>query len=104
MLKAYINYPNPHITLHGGGGCGSVQQQRKSGQRVVRLDVGSLSTELNRFVKKEYRFGADPETNDMWLELNFGDSAFEKAVVEYVRTLLSQHYTPFARIKVDQHC
>lgn len=104
MLRAYINYPNPHVTIHENTHCASVQQQRKRGQRVVRLDIGSLSRELNHFVAKDYQFGAQSETNDMWLELNFGNNTFEKALVEYVRTLLAQHYKPFARAKVDGHC
>lgn len=104
MMKAYINYPNPHVTIHAKVGCATIQQQHKKGQRVVRLDIGTLSRELNRFAMKEHRFGAQAETNDMWLEVNLGDTTFERAVVEYVKTLLAQHYTPFARIKIDEHC
>lgn len=104
MLSAYINYPNSQITVHAKSGCAAVHQQHKKDQRIVRLDLGSLSRELNRLAMKEYRFASQAETNDMWLEVNFGDQTFEKAVVEYVRTLLAQHYTPFARIKVDEHC
>ena len=104
MLKAYINYPNPHVTIHVNAGCAAIQQQHKKDQRVVRFDIGSLSRELNRFAMKEYQFGAQAETNDMWLELNLGDNKFEKALVDYVRTLLAQHYKPFSRVKVDEHC
>jgi hypothetical protein len=104
MLKAYINYPNPHITIHGNASCSAIQQQHKKDQRVVRLDIGSLSKELNRLAMKEYQFGAQAETNDMWLELNLGDNKFERAIMDYVRILLSQHYKPFSRAKVDEHC
>jgi hypothetical protein len=71
---------------------------------VVRFEIGSLSKGLNRFAMKEYQFGAHAETNDMWLELNLGDNKFEKALVDYVGTLLAQHYKPFSRVNVDEHC
>jgi hypothetical protein len=104
MLMAYINYPNHRITIHENARCTSVQQQRKSGQRVVRFDIESISRELGRFVTKEYTFGAQPDTNDMWLEVDFGNGVFETALVEYVRALLAQHYRPFAGVKLEGHC
>jgi len=104
MLKAYINYPNPHITIHGDAGCADIRKQHKEGQRLVRLDVASLSTELKRFKAKDYRFGSAAGTNDMWLEVDFADHAFERAIVEYVRKLLAEHYTPFGQVGVEQHC
>jgi hypothetical protein len=104
MLKVYINYPNPHITVHSDGECPRIQQQHKQRQRIVRLDVATLSAELKRFMAKNYRFGSAPDTNDMWLDVDLGDPVFERAVVEFVQKLLAQHYDPFGRIKVDQHC
>jgi hypothetical protein len=104
MLKAYINYPNPNVTIHAHSDCASVQQQHKKNQRVVRIEVFNLSGELTKFRTKEYVFRAQAETNDMWLDVDFGDAGFEKAVVEYIRRLLGSHYTPFVRSKVDVHC
>ena len=66
--------------------------------------VRSLSLELQRFVAQEYQFGSEAETNDMWLELDFSDPVFERAVVEYVKSILALHYSPFARVRVDEHC
>jgi len=104
MIKAYINYPNIHVTLHNKPNCPSIGQQQKDGQRIIRIDIGSLSTELDRFKTSYYRFGANASINDMWLYVDFNNSDFERAVVEYVRGLLSEHYTPFDRAKVIQHC
>jgi hypothetical protein len=104
MLLAYINYPNPHVTIHANLTCSSVKKHDKENQRVVHLKVSSLSRELGNFEKKEYQFGATPEINDMWLKVDFDDFEFERAVVEYVRKILSRHYTPFARVKIKQHC
>ena len=104
MITVYVNYPNPHITIHANERCSAVRQQHKPAQRIVRLDAKTLSAELQRFEAKEYRFGANPETNDMWLYIEFADLSFERAGAEYVRKLLAAHYAPFGRVRIDEHC
>ena len=104
MVKAYINYPNPHIMLHWDLTCSSIEQQHKEGQRTIHLDINSLSSELRLFSDKYYHFGADALINDMWLEVDFGDTSFEHAVVEYIRKLLAEHYSPFGRVVIEEHC
>ncbi len=104
MIHVYINYPNPHITIHGQPSCSAIQQQHKQDQRVVDLNRSTLSAELERFAQKHYRFGADAESNDMWLRVEFDGAQFEAHVVEYVRVLLARHYIPFGRIQVEEHC
>jgi hypothetical protein len=104
VLKAYVNYPNSHVTIHRHGDCSSIQQQRKPEQRVVRLETSTLSSELKKFEQKQYTFAADASRNDLWLEVDFGDLEFERAVVAYVKKILASHYTPFARASIDTHC
>jgi hypothetical protein len=104
MLTAYINYPNAHVTIHAALDCANIQQQDKQDQRVIRLSTETLSPELARFEAKEYRFGSDQSTNDMWLYVDFSDAQFERAVVEHIRRILAQYYSPFARVRIDEHC
>lgn len=104
MISAYINYPNSHITIHANGGCSTIQQQHKQAQRNVVLNLSTLSSELERFSGKFYKFGADQSTNDMWLTVDFSDATFERAVIEYVRKLLTSHYVPFTRVNINEHC
>lgn len=104
MIAVYINYPNPHITIHASSTCGNVQQQHKEGQRKVVLNTTTLSLELERFENKFYKFGADQSTNDMWLAVDFSDAGFERAVVEYIRRVLARSYSPFGRVSVSEHC
>lgn len=104
MLTAYINYPNAHVTIHATKDCSNVQQQRKSEQRVAKLNIATASEELRRFEAKDYRFGADQRTNDMWLFVDFSDPQFERAVVGYIHRILARHYLPFSRIHVNEHC
>jgi hypothetical protein len=103
MVHAYINYPNPHIAIHRSSGCGCIQQQHKEGQRVVKLNQATFSSEIQKFIEKHYRFASEQGTNDMWLEVDFDDTDFEVQVIEYLRKILVRHYSPFGRIKAEKH-
>ena len=104
MIKAYVNYPNPKISMHTDLGCGNIQMQKKIGQRYIKINAETISTELRSFRDHEYHFAANPELNDMWLEIDFKDCEFEKAVAGYICALLGSHYAPFNRIKPENHC
>lgn len=104
MIKVYINYPNPHITVHSNAKCSRIEQQHKQNQRFVLLNVTTISSELKRFETKGYPFGSHHETNDMWCEIDFRDTAYELAVIENIRKLLAEHYGPFKRVEIDKHC
>jgi hypothetical protein len=104
MLRTYINYPNAQVTIHRDSSCASVRQRNKEGQRTVRLNLRTLSSELGKFSEKAYRFASEADLNDMWLEVNFNDEKFERAIVDYVRSLLAHHHKPFAGVKVSGHC
>jgi hypothetical protein len=104
MIKAYVNYPNPKVTLHTDSSCSNIQMQNKADQRYIKINAETISKELMNFQNKKYRFAADPEFNDMWLEIDFGSYEFEEAVANYIRLLLGERYSPFARIKLDNHC
>jgi hypothetical protein len=104
MLKAYINYPNPHISVHGDPTCSEIRKQQKSSQREVRIDVNTISNELEKFVAEDFRFGASAALNDMWLAIDFGDPQFELAVVKYIQREVGKHYKPLAGAKLETHC
>ena len=104
MLKAYINYPNPHISVHSDPTCSEIGKQQKPSQREVRIDVNSISTELKQFIAKDYRFGSSASLNDMWLAIDFSDPQFELAVVEYIQREIGKHYKPLAGAKLETHC
>jgi len=104
MLKAYINYPNPHITVHSNVECRRIQQQQKQNQRLIRIDATTLAEELRRFETKYYQFGAHRDVNDMWCEIDFKDTSYEKKVIDNICELLARHYSPFRRVEIDNHC
>jgi hypothetical protein len=103
MLKVYVNYPNPKLTVHQNPSCGAIQKMAKSGQRLVRIDAAAISAELQRFMGKGYTFAANPAENDMWLEVEFADAQFEAAVVAFVHRLIGGQYPPLARAIVHTH-
>ena len=104
MLKAYINYPNPHVTIHYDPDCKSIQAQNKAEQRYRRITIITVSLELQNFRDKKYTFAANPDHNDMWLEIDFRDREFDLAVLNYICRLLGKHYAPLAGIKPTIHC
>jgi hypothetical protein len=104
MIRAYVNYPDPHISMHTDPGCGFVHAQHKPEQRYCRVNMGTISQELQNFENKKYSFAANPEHNDLRLEIDFHDPVFEQAVVEYICTLLGKHVSPFRGIKPGSHC
>jgi len=104
MLKAYVNYPNPKVTIHRDPSCQAIQKMAKQSQRSVRINPKTISTELKRFKAKGYAFTANAAGNDMWLEADFGDAAFEVAVVNYVHHLIGEHYAPLGKAIIGTHC
>jgi len=104
MIQAYINYPNPHVRVHGSYSCSTIQQHQKEGQRIIELTPRSISEEFLRFESGHYKFGAEQSINDMWLRVEFKDRIFEVAVVRYVQSILARRYSPFRDVVVDTHC
>jgi hypothetical protein len=104
MLKAYNNYPNPKVRVHHNRSCAEIQKMGKVAQRVVHIGFRTISAELQRFSNKEHTFAANPAANDMWLEIEFGDTDFEAAVLAYVHRLIGKHYSPLSKVGIEQHC
>jgi hypothetical protein len=104
MLIAYVNYPNPKVSVHHDPSCAEIQKMAKAGQRRVRIDPKTISAELHRFKAKEYAFAATAARNDMWLEVDFGGADFEAAVIAYVHRLIGEHYPPLAKVAIGSHC
>jgi len=101
MLAVYLNYPNPTISAHPGMSSAELKMHHKPDQRLVTINVKTLSPELLKFGNKDYRFASDSDLNDMWLEIEFDDPVFELAVLAHVHHLLGLHYKPFADAQIE---
>jgi len=104
MMKAYINYPEPHITAHYDPNCGKVQAHHKFNQRYRRINITTISLELKNFRNKKHAFSTNTAYNDMWLEIDFNDRDYELAVLNDICRLLGTHYRPFAGKTPTIHC
>lgn len=88
MIYAYLNYPNPHLTLHNNEACADIGKMKKPNQRFVGVTRQSFAVEIANVEKM--KFGASASENDLWISADFHDAAFEKAVVEYIHRFISQ--------------
>jgi hypothetical protein len=104
MIRAYLNYPNSKVRLHNDPKCGHIQQMHKAGQRVVAINLSSLSAELARFAQQQHDFGSTAGRNDMWLEVDLGDDGLERSVVGYAHRALAKRYQPFAAATLETDC
>ena len=104
MIHVYINYPNPHITIHNDPQCPRIKQGGKKHQRNLSVGIENFEKLLLRFRNKQYRFSATPEFNDMWLEIGLGSIDDEISLVKDVKAELARHYRPFAQAPINEHC
>ena len=104
MLTGYLNYPNKQVTAHHDTACGEIHKMHKPDQRSARIDPSTFSLEIQQFTQDAIRFGSNPDINDMWLEIDFGDWGFELAVFDFIHRLLGRRYKPFHDTVRIQHC
>jgi hypothetical protein len=103
-MKVYLNYPNPHMTLHGDSACAEIGKMQKVGQRDVTINRASFAQALNHLTSSGFQLGAQASVNDAWLTINFDDAEFEEAVAMHVRRLLGQRYSPLRNAQTQKHC
>ncbi len=59
MIYLYINYPEPHFTIHTNTCCEEIRKRQKSGQRILKIGHHNLAIELLKF-DQEYQFESTP--------------------------------------------
>ena len=105
MINVYINHPNPHITIHQSSECGLIHAHKSAAEaRTINIDISNLSQELTKFIDGEHKFNSSAEFNDMWLEINLDDLAFEIAVVLFIVAHLGKIYKQFKGMSPSIHC
>ena len=104
MIKAYINYNDPQVTIHRNPLC--VQAKVGPDQRIrhVLLNSDSLSKELARFRNNKHPFSAEPGMNDMWLIFDFQDSEFEMALLSHLKKLVGLSNSTIKGCELQVHC
>jgi len=103
-MYVYVNYPNPHFTIHRDPNCALVQAHGKAGQRLVRVGADNLDEVLADFAAWKYRFAAHRQANDLWLDISLETPEQEEHLVHVIQALLGSRYTPLANAPVYRHC
>ena len=97
MTSIYINYPVPHFTAYRGKRAADCWVQRKVNRRVIRISEDNYDDEMKPFLGQEFRFGATPAFNDLWLELDFGNEEYELQLGFKIQELLGVRYRPLQK-------
>ena len=104
MIYASIDYPASQVTIHRDRGCRYIEKRPGARRRSLRLDVNSFSTEIKRLAQGGYKMGKGPGVDTLWLEIEFGDEAFELATALFVKQLLGRRYEPIGEARVTVCC
>jgi len=102
MLTVYFNYPNSYISIHGDKCCGEIPDVPKPNHREVDIDSNNVGDELEQFY--QHHFGSTAAKNDMWVRVDFGDEAAERAIIDEIQNILGRRYKPFRDPEISRHC
>jgi len=103
-MKAYINYPKPHIELHNDSECVEFQKHQKSGQRVVVVTSHNIKDVLSDFINDKYRFASNRELNDIWLDVSLETPKHSESFIYTIHSILSHRYTRLENAPFHFHC
>jgi hypothetical protein len=103
-MQVYINYPNPHFTIHKNTSCQQIHIHQKSGQRIVKVNAATLKNVLSQFANDAYDFKSEPQFNDLWLDISLSTSEQEIGFVHVIQAVLGQRYKPLGSAPVSEHC
>ena len=86
-MKVYVNYPNPHFTIHEDPHCSDFQKQQKQNQRVLNVNEANIEETLNQFISGHYKFAANSSENDMWLDISLSTYKHSESLVFIIHEL-----------------
>lgn len=103
-MQVYLNYSNPHITIHKDNTCGQIHMHHKPEQRRVHINPVTLRFVLNDFLNDRYMFKAKRLFNDLWLDISLDTPEQEVGLVHVIQAIIGQRYSPFSDASVKEHC
>jgi hypothetical protein len=102
-MMIYINYPDPHLTLHSTDSCPEVRKHRKQAQRILAITSRNLGNVLSQFIDHEIRFGVNRSSNDLWLHVSLDSQPHEEALAYVIHAILRQRYRRFKNAPIRLH-
>jgi hypothetical protein len=104
MINVYLNYSNSIATIHQTSTCPRIHAHHSPNQRILTINLKTFRDVIKDLAEGKFAFKAEAENNDVWLEIDFGELAFEIAVVKYIIHLLGERYEPFDDLNPELHC
>lgn len=101
MMRIHLDYCQERVFLHTNPDCGDASQ---AGDCLVRMNVPSLSSVLERWSKDIGSFSHRSCTEAVWLEIDFHDDPFETAVLHYALRLLRRDDRRLPEYYLEKHC
>jgi hypothetical protein len=90
----YINYPNPHFTIHRNPSCHKIRVHHVSNQRVSRVTSSNRVDFLSRL--ENIRFAAQRGLNDIWIVINLDTPEQELNLVKEIQAVIGCRYRPLS--------
>lgn len=103
-MQVYINYPNPHFTIHKNSSCQQIHMHQKSGQRIVKVNSATLKSVISQFVNDAFDFKSEAQLNDLWLDISLSTHEQEIGFVHIIQAILGQRYKPLGSAPISEHC
>jgi hypothetical protein len=103
-MQVYINYPNPHFTIHKDSACQQIHMHQKSGQRIVKISPATLKNVLSQFINDAYDFKSKAQRNDLWLDVSLSTPEQEIGFIHIIQAILGQRYRPLSNASISIHC
>lgn len=100
--RVYINYPNPHLTIHGTAD--GFYRRADVATRLVRITRANKAEELKRFTGGFYPFGASAGVNGIWIEIDLGNFEEEVELAREIWKRLGVRYTRLIPAPFTIHC
>jgi hypothetical protein len=100
MTICYINYSSSKTVLHSPG-CN--QLNKNGGGRSIKINSETLLNSMAQFKNNKVQFNSKPELNQLYLNVHFNNSQYEKKVCEEVLQILNKHYSRI-NTELDRHC
>jgi hypothetical protein len=103
-MWVYINYPNPHFTVHRDPSCRTIQMHGKPGQSVRRVSMYTLGDLVSEVAAGKIRFAAQSGFNDLWVETRLDTPDQEIGLVHVLQAILGRQHRPVATAPSNIHC
>jgi hypothetical protein len=103
-MQVYINYPNPHITIHKNASCRQIKKQQKDEQRHIKVRITNLDDVLTKFINEDYEFKSEKLYNDLWLDISLDNYELEIGVLRTIQAIIGQRYKPLSNAPITIHC